>query len=90
MSLLRALFGTRPKSAAIAKDRLQLIIARERSDRSGADWLPRLQQDILEVIGRYVQVDPAAVKVEIERSDNLDLVEISIVLPERNARPQVR
>ena len=43
MSLLRALFGTRPKSAAIAKDRLQLIIARERSDRSGADWLPRVE-----------------------------------------------
>jgi cell division topological specificity factor len=90
MSLLRALFGARPKSAAIAKDRLQLIIARERSDRSGTDWLPRLQQDILEVIGRYVQVDPAAVKVEMERGENLDLVEISIVLPERSARPQAR
>jgi cell division topological specificity factor len=83
MSLLRALFGSRPKSAAIAKDRLQLIIARERSDRSGVDWLPRLQQDILEVIGRYVQVDPGSVKVQMERGENLDLVEISITLPDR-------
>jgi cell division topological specificity factor len=90
MSLLRALFGARPKSASIAKDRLQLIIARERSDRSGVDWLPRLQQDILEVIGRYVQVDPAAVKVEMERGENLDLVEISITLPERGMRPELR
>ena len=90
MSLLRALFGTRPKSAAIAKDRLQLIIARERSDRSGVDWLPRLQQDILEVIARYVQVDPGAVKVEMERSENLDVVEINIVLPERSVRAPAR
>jgi cell division topological specificity factor len=90
MSLLRTLFGGRPKSAAVAKDRLQLIIARERSDRSGVDWLPRLQQDILEVIGRYVQVDPGAVKVEMERGDNLDLVEISITLPEKSVRAQAR
>ena len=89
MSLFSAIFGSRPKSASVAKDRLQLIIARERSERGGVDWLPRLQQDILEVIARYVQVDPGAVKVQMERGENLDLVEISISLPER-ARTQAR
>jgi cell division topological specificity factor len=85
LSLLKALFSGRPKSAAIAKDRLQLIIARERSDPNAADWLPRLQKDILEAIARYVPVDPAAVKVHMERGDNLDVLEINIVVPERGA-----
>jgi cell division topological specificity factor len=83
MSLLKALFGSRNKTATVAKDRLQLIIARERSGGAAADWLPRMQQDILEVIARYVPVDPGAVKVEMERGDNIDVLEINIVLPEQ-------
>lgn len=86
MSLLRALFRSRQNTAAVAKDRLQLIIARERSNGVPSDWLPRLQRDIIEVIGRYVTVDPGAVKVEMERGENLDVLEINIVLPEQNAR----
>ena len=46
MSLFSAIFGSRPKSASVAKDRLQLIIARERSERGGVDWLPRLRAEI--------------------------------------------
>ena len=82
MSLLKALFGSRTRSASVAKDRLQLIIARERSSALGSDWLPRLQRDILEVIAKYVPVDPGAVKVEMERGDNIDVLEINIVLPD--------
>jgi cell division topological specificity factor len=85
MDLLKALFRSRTKTAAVAKDRLQLIIARERSGGSPADWLPRLQRDLLEVIGRYVPVDPEAVKVEMDRGTNLDLLEISIALPDSRA-----
>jgi cell division topological specificity factor len=83
MSLLKALFGSRPRSAAVAKDRLQLIIARERSGTLASDWLPRLQRDILDVICRYVPVEPGAVKVEMERGDNIDVLEINIVLPDQ-------
>ncbi len=83
MSLLKALFGSRQRSATVAKDRLQLIIARERSGGAPSEWLPRLQRDIIEVIGRYVTVDPAAVKVEMERGDNIDVLEINIALPEQ-------
>ncbi|WP_119157006.1 cell division topological specificity factor MinE [Caldimonas tepidiphila] len=82
MSLLKTLFGSRPSTASVAKDRLQLIIARERSDHAAIDWLPRLQKDLLEVIARYVPVEPDAVKVEMERSDNLELLEINIALPD--------
>ena len=87
MSVLKALFGSRPSTASVAKDRLQLIIARERSGNSTVDWLPRLQQDLLEVIARYVPVRPDAVKVEMERSETLELLEINIALPDPALRP---
>lgn len=88
MSMLKALFGSRPGTASVAKDRLQLIIARERSGNAVAvDWLPRLQKDLLEVIARYVPVDGDTVKVEMEHSDNLDLLEINIALPDPAVRP---
>lgn len=86
MSLLRKLFGTKSAtSASVAKERLSLLIAREHGGVALNDWLPKLQHDILEVIARYVQVDPNAVKVDMERSENLDLLEINIVLPETAA-----
>jgi len=83
MSLLRALFRSKSQSASVAKDRLQVLIASERSSGTPAEWLPRLQKDLLEVIGRYVPVSPGAVKVEMERGENLDVLEINIVLPEQ-------
>lgn len=46
MSLLSLIFGSKPKSANMAKERLQLIIARERVDdgKQTADFLPAMQQ----------------------------------------------
>lgn len=91
MSLLRTLFGTKQRSSAsVAKDRLQLIITRERADgASAADFLPQMQQELLAVIAKYVKVDPDSVKVDMERSDNLELLAINIVLPEQ-ATPSAR
>lgn len=50
MSLLSLIFGQKPKTASIAKERLQLIIARERGANSSADFLPALQQELVAVI----------------------------------------
>lgn len=84
MSLLTALFGSKKQaSAAVAKDRLQLIIARERSHSgAAADFLPKLQQELLQVIAKYVKVDPDSVKVEMDHRENLELLAINITLPE--------
>jgi len=83
MSLLRALFRSKSRSASVAKDRLQVLIASERSSGTPAEWLPRMQKDLIEVIGRYVPVSPGSVKVEMERGENIDVLEINIVLPEQ-------
>jgi cell division topological specificity factor len=84
MSLLDLLFGSKPKSASIAKERLQLIIAREHSGAAGGtpDFLPQLQKELIQVISKYVNVNPDDIKVSLEKQDNYEVLEVNIVLPE--------
>ena len=66
------------------KERLQIILAHERSGRNPGqpDYLPALQRDLMAVICRYVQIDQRDVKVNVERQDNLEVLEVKIELPE--------
>ncbi len=68
-------------SADTARDRLQILLAHERSDRSGPDMLPLLQRDIMEAIQRRMKVGGDSVDIRIERSDDLSTIEINIDLP---------
>lgn len=68
-------------SAAVAKERLQILIAHERAQRDSPSYLPSLQREILEVIRRYVAVDPDAVKVRVGREDNCEVLELNVTLP---------
>ena len=57
MSLMDMLFGRKPKTAAVARDRLQIIIAQERAQEGQApDYLPTLRKELLEVLSKYVNV----------------------------------
>lgn len=86
MSLLTLLFGQKPKTAAVAKERLQLIIAHERNGSSAAaDFLPALQQELIEVISKYVKVNRDSIKVALEKQGNYEVLEVNIVLPEAGA-----
>lgn len=71
-------------TAATAKNRLQIIIAQERSSREGPDYLPLMQRELLEVIRKYVSVDADAVKVELAKDGAHDILDISVSLPERD------
>ena len=55
---LLALFRRTPSSASVAKERLRIIVAQERSARGSPDYLPLLRREILQVIHKYVNVDP--------------------------------
>jgi cell division topological specificity factor len=77
------LFASRPKgSASVAKERLQILVAHDRTERSRPSYLPRLQREILEVIRKYVEVDTNAVSVNYEQEDTREILELNIVLPE--------
>ena len=84
MSLLSFLLGEKKKTASVAKERLQIILAHERSGRGvpRADYLPQLQQELMAVIAKYVKIAPEDVKVSLERQDNFDVLELKIELPE--------
>jgi cell division topological specificity factor len=72
-------------TAETAKNRLQIIIAQERSSRGAPDYLPLLRRELLEVIKKYVNVDVDAVKVDVIKDGDHDVLDISVALPEGNA-----
>jgi len=83
MSLISFLLGEKKKTASIAKERLQIILAHERSGRTGAsDYLPALQRELIAVISKYVSVNPEDIKVHLERQDDLEVLEVKIELPD--------
>lgn len=85
MGLLSYFKSNRPNSAAIAKERLQILVAHERSNRDRPpDYLANLQRDLLEVIRRYVNVDQDAITVTMEQDDNREVLELNIVLPDES------
>ena len=76
-------FRRAPKSATLAKDRLSIIVARERTGTRGApDYLPQLQQELLAVIARYEKIDLSNVTVNVDRTGGCEVLELNIVLPE--------
>ena len=70
-------------TANIAKERLRIIVAQERSSRGGPDYLPMLQRELLEVIRKYVSVDIDAVKVDLAKDGDHDVLDISVSLPDK-------
>ena len=84
MSILSFLLGEKMKSANVAKERLQIILAHERTGRNAAepDYLPELQRDLIAVLSKYVKINAEDIKVNLERQDNLEVLEVKIELPD--------
>ena len=90
MSLLEVIFGRKKVTASVAKERLQIILAHERAINSDGEhetapeWLPQLQQELLAVIAKYIKINQEDLKVNVEKRDNLELLEINVTLPEKH------
>lgn len=87
MSVLTKLFSRRQSksTANLAKDRLQVIISRRRGDgESNFNFLPQLKDELMAVVGRYVNVGPESIKVEMGRDQDIETLEINVALPEAN------
>ena len=72
----------RHNSASVAKDRLQIIISHERSQRNKPDYLPKLQEEILAVIAKYVPVSRENVHVHLERMGDSAVLELNVTMPD--------
>jgi len=86
MSFLSFLLGQKKTSAVVAKERLQIILAHERTGRGASpDYLPQLQQELVAVISKYVNINPDDIKVHLERQDTLEVLEVKIEMPQKEA-----
>ncbi len=70
-------------SASIAKERLQIIVPHERGQRTQPDYLPALQEELIAVIRKYVEIDQDQVQVLLENQGNCSILELNITLPDR-------
>lgn len=77
---LRSLFQRRG-SAPVARERLQILLAHERSMGGRPDLLGLLREEILEVVGRHVSVESDNVQVTMNRGDDVSTLEIDIEIP---------
>src|SRR6266851_4939658 len=89
MGLYEFLFRPHRHSAAIAKERLKIVLAHERAGRGAPDFLPKLQRDLIEVIGRYVEMKEDMIRVNHGKSGETSLLEINIEIEGAKPRPTV-
>jgi len=83
------LLGQKNKnSASKAKDRLQIILAHERSNKMGRtpDYLPKMREEILDVIKKYVEVDDDQLEIKIDEDNGFEVLELNLVLPDDKSK----
>jgi cell division topological specificity factor len=75
-------FLTRNRSAPVARDRLQVLLAHERALAGRSDLVAVLQKEILAVIAKHIPVDQDKVVVKLDRGEQVSTLEIDIEMPE--------
>lgn len=72
----------RKRSAPVARERLQLLLAHERVLNGRADLAAVLQEEILAVIAKHIKIDRDKVNVKLDRGSQVSTLEIDIEMPE--------
>ena len=82
--------STNKDSAKEAKERLLILVSHERgtSQREKPDYLDELQQELLAVVQKYIEVDPEDITVEFDQDDEREVLEVNIVLPDEEEETQ--
>lgn len=78
-------FFRKKSTAPVARERLQLMLAHERVAGSDNRLIAVLQEEILAVIARHMQIDRDKVRVKLGRDDEVNTLEIDIEMPARQA-----
>ena len=77
---LRNLFNKRT-SSSVARERLQLILAHERSENGRPDLVITMREEILGVIAKHVTVERDKVKITLDRGEGVSTLGVDIELP---------
>jgi cell division topological specificity factor len=83
VSLFDFFFPKKTNSASIAKERLQIVLAHQRSGagRSSPDFLPLLQKELLAVVAKYIAVKDDMIHVTLGKAGNASVLEINVEMP---------
>ena len=73
-------FFSRRATAPIARNRLQILLAHERSVGQ-SDLVAVLREEILAVIAKHVSVERDKVQVKMDRGDSVSTLEVEIEIP---------
>jgi cell division topological specificity factor len=84
LEFINRLLGRPAPSAGKARERLQLVLAHDRSDLN-PELLERMRQEILEVVQRYVEIDLEEGDLSLETEDRVTALVAN--LPIKRARP---
>ncbi len=78
-----SLFGflQRRTTAPVARERLQILLAHERGSGSQSQLVAVLQEEILAVIAKHMQIDRDKVVVKLDRGEDVSTLEIDIEMP---------
>jgi len=83
MSLMDYFRKEQKSSASMAKERLQILVAHDRAHNNGPDYLPKMQQELLAVIRKYVPISEDDINVSLENQGNTSVLELNVTLPDQ-------
>ena len=83
---INKLLGRQPASANTAKQRLQLVLAHDRSDLN-PELLQQMRREILEVVSRYVEIDLEEVDMSLETEDRVTALVANLPIKRAKALP---
>jgi len=69
-------------SAPVARERLQILLAYERSLVRHTDLITVLRDDILAAVGRHIVIDHDRVQIKVERQAESSIFDIEIDIPD--------
>lgn len=72
---------SRKTSAPVARERLQILLSHERANGCDSNLIALLQQEVLEAIGKHIDIDPDKVLIKMERREGVSLLEIDVEIP---------
>ena len=74
-------FRANHNSADVAKERLSILIARDRGQRGQPSFMPKLQKELLEVIKKYVDINHDDFTLSVDKEEDCEILELNIALP---------
>ena len=88
MGFLDRLFGSKPPSGKIAKDRLQLVLVHDRAGLS-PELMDQMRDDIISVLSKYVEIDREAMDITLTQGREQNKLVANIPIRRKRVPPQV-